>query len=69
MWDCNSHMAGKHQHKHSLVFTADVRLIQFSWILLLNVVTMVNLFGVSMPALRTGPKNVFILNKCHIFFS
>lgn len=68
MWDHCSHMGGKQQHKHWLVFAVDARVIRFSWILLLNVVTMVNLFGVRMLPLLTDQKNAFILHKRHIFF-
>lgn len=67
MWDHCSHIGGKRQHKHWLVFAVDARVIRFSWILLLNVVTMVNLFGVRMLPLLTDPKNVSILHKHHIF--
>lgn len=50
-------MGGKWQHKHWLVFAVDARVIRFSWILFLNIVTMVNLFGVRMLPLLTDLKN------------
>jgi len=67
VWDHCNHMGGKQQHKHWLVSAVDARVIRFSWILFLNVVTMLNLFGVRMLPLLTDLKNVFILRKKHIF--